>query len=417
MVMSAKVLGTDEPCGGAAAAAFYFAGKYYANGNDPPGQWIGGGIPLLGLKDPPTYETLLALFSGSHPLTLKPLVRIPRRIRKPDNPPVQGDAPRSKKRRDRCPGIDCCVTMWPDLKTVWAVAPEWKRKEIEGGFEAAAKAWLSHVEKELPLARLGKDGAVREPAKLVAAMFQHLTSRATGIEPHPHLHIVIANLAARSTGWGCIDTKLLLDWVRAYGPLFRCILSAELSRRLDLPLAPALDENGEALGWPVIPGIPDAVRKLWATRSKEIDEFLTGEIEGGGGATAKARAIAQERTRAAKTADPAERGTFREVEKGGGAARVWRKGARSSLKPTHVQGTGSVPRRPPCRDGRPPPVGFVFHATKAFRAALRTAEPHGDRRNCHRRSVKDRPWPVARDHSPQGGKRGDALHVSPHVGA
>lgn len=315
MVAIIKALGSKAEGGGAADAARYFtelaAADYYAKGGEPLGQWVGEAAKTLGLHEPPTYESLLAVLSGSHPVTRQPLVKQRKSRKGPhklDDNGRDADEPgsaQSTKRRERCPGVDICFTVPEAINILRAVGGEEVRRAIDEAIDAASKRLIHHVEKHFLLARRGFLGVDQHQANLVVAMFDHDTSRADKPEPHRHRHCVIANLGQTEDGrWSAIHTRLLFDWTRALGPVFRCILTNELKERINLPLDAALDENGRLKGWAEIEGIPASLRKLWSTRHDEIEQFAAGDAKLSGLSTAKAKAAAQVKTRLTKSATP-----------------------------------------------------------------------------------------------------------------
>lgn len=313
MVAIIKALGSAGAGGGAADAARYFTelavADYYTEGGEPLGQWHGEGAKLLGLRGAPNYETLLAVLSGCHPTTRQPmiLVRKPKRKSGPDEGPSASEGPdqAKKKRREHCPAIDLCLTLPEDLSIAWAVGGPRVRQAIDEAVDAASKRLVSYIEQNIPLARRGRHGVEQQQAKLVVALFDHGTSRAVDPQPHRHRHCVIANLCQGEDGrWSAVNTRALFDWTRALGPVYRCMVTAELKRRIRLPLQPAVDENKRLRGWAVIPGIPDSLRKVWSSRHDEIEQLVAGDKRLSGLASANAKASAQIKTRQAKRKQP-----------------------------------------------------------------------------------------------------------------
>ncbi len=310
MVGIIKALGSGKAGGGAADAARYFTtADYYAKGGEPLGQWHGEGAKLLGLRGAPNYETLLAVLSGCHPVTRQSLipVRKPKRTVGLDEGSRTGNEPdrSQRKRRERCPAIDLCLTLPEDLTIAWAVGGPKVRQAIDEAVDAASKRLITYIEEKFPLARRGLHGVEQQQAKLVVALFDHGTSRAVDPQPHRHRHCVIANLCQGEDGrWSAINTRMLFDWTRALGPVYRCLVTAELSKRIQLPLRPAVDANGRLRGWAEIAGVPELLRKLWSSRHDEIEEFVAGDKRLTGLATTNAKAAAQIKTRQAKRQQP-----------------------------------------------------------------------------------------------------------------
>ncbi|MBX3412614.1 MAG: relaxase domain-containing protein [Pirellulales bacterium] len=308
------MVATIRALGGAADAARYFTSaqvtNYYSEGGDSPGQWYGQGAKILGLRGAPTFDSLVAVLSGCDPSSKRPLMR-KRRPRNdtgsPEDAGPSSDEPSDKKlqRRERCPGVDLNLTLWQDLTIVRAVGGETIRASVDESFDAAAKLLFDGIEDHLPLCRRGLGGIIQCKSKLVVAMFDHETSRATEHEPHRHRHCLIANLAQGEDGrWSAVNTRMLFEWTRTLGPIFRCLLSAELNKRLNLELRPVLDEDKQPRGWVELHGIPESLRRLWSTRHDEIEQFLAGDKSLSGLASANAKAAAQVKTRQAKRQTP-----------------------------------------------------------------------------------------------------------------
>ncbi|MBX7165919.1 MAG: relaxase domain-containing protein [Pirellulales bacterium] len=324
MVVIIKVLGSDVPGGGAADAARYYAesAAYYAGDGRVLAQWAGRGAKTLGLTGPPTFETLLAVLAGCDPLSGQPLVPVRKRKPKPatlatiEPSPLNTLAKRKRQARERCPGVDLCLTLPAALNIVWAAGGEQVRKAIEAAIDAAAKRLLAFIEAQFKLARRGFLGVDQYHADLVVAMVDHDTSRAETPQPHRHRHLVIANLGQTEDGrWSAIHTRLLFDWARTLGPIWRCLLSNEILQRVNLPLVPAQDENRRMRGWAEIEGIPQSLRKFWSSRHDEIEEFVQGELRLTGLGSARAKAIAQEKTRLPKQPTPPREVLFAQWER------------------------------------------------------------------------------------------------------
>jgi Ti-type conjugative transfer relaxase TraA len=82
---------------------------------------------------------------------------------------------------------------------------------------------------------------------LVAAAFQHRTSRAG--DPLLHHHVLVANLVRDGRGrWGALDGRLIYTHAKTAGYLYQAELRAQLSRRLGVRWTPVVRGTAEVIG-------------------------------------------------------------------------------------------------------------------------------------------------------------------------
>src|SRR5262249_36583064 len=128
---------------------------------------------------------------------------------------------------------------------------------------AAVEAALRYFEDHFAWTRRGKGGAVWERARLVAAAFEHGSSRAE--EPQLHTHLLVLNLAVRWDGTvGTLVSKPIYDNKMLLGALYRAELAVQLQRRLGLEL-----ERRDAFFG--VAHIPRALVRRFSTRRREIE--------------------------------------------------------------------------------------------------------------------------------------------------
>jgi conjugative relaxase-like TrwC/TraI family protein len=155
-------------------AKSYFAehlsiGDYYAENARVQGEWFGVGAAKLGLAGVAAADEFLALCENQHPQTHGRLTQ----------------------RRDAVRRIFYDFTFSPP-KSVSIAALIAGDKRIVGAHASAVRTALAELE-QFASTRLRSRGrnSDRRTANIVAAMFQHETSRA--LDPHLHTHCIIFN--------------------------------------------------------------------------------------------------------------------------------------------------------------------------------------------------------------------------------
>ena len=250
--------------------------NYFSEGGESPGVWYGTGAKALGLVETVAAVVLQRVLAGVHPHHSTSLVQ--------------------QQSAVHCPGFDLQFSVPKSVSALWAVAPANLRRKIDDVFDGSVRATLTFAEQELDLTRRGHNGCRREKAKLVVAMFDHVTSRNGA--PLLHRHCVINNVCQRQDGtWGTIDSRTLHNWARTLGPMFRATLANELRHTLGIKLIEATAPEGKRQGHFEIAGVPDSLTDLWSSRRKDLMEQLegTGETLGDASAKAKERAAIQSR--------------------------------------------------------------------------------------------------------------------------
>lgn len=254
-----------KPISSVAASLQYFFScpeAYYLNrgGSDLRAVWMGQGAEALGLSgkevNPHDFRCLL---NGLSPLG-EPLVQ-------------------NAGAADRKLGWELCIS-----------TPKSVSLGIEFGGEVGpvfsdahrygVAALVAFAEAAVVETRRGRGGHIREPAKVVAATFEHATSRASDPNRHTHLLLMNAGLDC-DLKWGALVSKALYDRQKELTAVYRTALIDYLrAHGIDIKLM------GGALR---VPGISDAVEKHFSTRRKQIVDRLveTGEL---GDAAAAAQA-------------------------------------------------------------------------------------------------------------------------------
>lgn len=177
---------------------------YYTSGGEPPGKWIGLGARTLGLYSRIDTTSYRRIFNGFAP----------------DGTPLCENAGDNHR-----PGWDLTFSAPKSVSMLWARADKETRKAIQDAQQHAIEAALAFIEQHAAFTRRGKGGHIQERSTgLIAATFEHSTSRAQ--DPQLHTHCLIANLAPRSDGtWGTLESKHFFLWQMASGAMYRAALA------------------------------------------------------------------------------------------------------------------------------------------------------------------------------------------------
>lgn len=133
---------------------------------------------------------------------------------------------------------------------------------------------------------------------LVAAAYQHETSRAG--DPHLHTHVLVPNRQARADGrLVSIDGTSLFHEARAAGIIYQATLRHELHRLIGVEWGPVDARTGMA----EIAGIDAATIAAWSTRRTALREWAANNltvVDGAAGLSQAQLAAAQKATRPRK---------------------------------------------------------------------------------------------------------------------
>lgn len=252
---------------GQGASGYYLSlarEDYYLEGGEPPGSWWGMLAGEVGA------EELVALMRG-------------------ERGGVQLVQP---SKRGHQAGWDLTFSAPKSVSVLWAMAPPEVRASIQLMQREAVEVALRYLERFGARARRGHGGRRFEPARLVAALFEHGTSRAQ--DPQLHTHALLMNVGVRRDGTvGAIWSRGIYMHKMAAGALYRAELGRLLRERLGLELV--RDESSFRVA-----GVPDSILRVFSKRREAIlDELLR---IGGDGAVASEFAALE--TRSKKDAVP-----------------------------------------------------------------------------------------------------------------
>jgi conjugative relaxase-like TrwC/TraI family protein len=188
------------------------AEDYYVNGGEPPGEWYGKGTPKLGLEGKvhaSALRNLLLGFSANGSVKL-----------------VQNAGSANCQS-----GWDLTYNAPKSVSVYWAMSSPEVRQVIQSLQNRAVKASLDLLEKKYLFTRTGAQGRKRERVSLVAALFEHGTSRAQ--DPHLHTHALVLSRSPRALGKvGTLVSNLIYENKRELDREY----CRELSRLLETEL-------------------------------------------------------------------------------------------------------------------------------------------------------------------------------------
>jgi conjugative relaxase-like TrwC/TraI family protein len=225
------------------------ASEYYAGAGEAPGRWHGRGLEQLGLAPGAVVSEreLEALFArGLHPSAGSRLGRA--------------------WRTDGVTGFDLTFSAPKSVSALWALGDSTTAGEAVAAHRAAVRAGLAYLDAHAALSRRGTDGVEQiGSAGLVAAVFDHRSSRAG--DPQLHTHALVLNKVRCSDGrWRTLDATELFHHKKSAGMIYQAALRNEMHQRLGVTFR-EVNENGQA----DLAGVPEELLKLWSKRAASID--------------------------------------------------------------------------------------------------------------------------------------------------
>ncbi len=222
--------------------------EYYLGEGEAPGRWFGRGLSELGLEGGALVAEaeLEAVFARAlHPVSGAPLGRA--------------------WRTDAVTGYDLTFSAPKSVSTLWALGGTTAGQHVVAAHKAAVMAALTYLDAHAAVSRRGTDGVEQiATAGLVAALFDHRTSRAG--DPQLHTHALVPNKLRCVDGvWRTVDGHEIYHHKKAAGAVYQAALRAELHTRLGVVFEPA-NAHGQA----EIAGVPTDLMTAWSKRAAQI---------------------------------------------------------------------------------------------------------------------------------------------------
>ncbi len=238
---------------------------------EPVGRWLGTVANELGVRDQPIDgETLAQVLRGRDPSSGLPLGRTD---------------------HIRTLAYDIVLTSPKAVSILHALGEPATAETIARAHAASVEEIVSYFERTVAFVRRGSgEGRVAVPTGgLLAAAFEHRTSRAP--DPHLHTHLLIANLGRDDDGkWSALDARELFAHLRVTHALYGAHLRQELTQRDAFVFARRRSGVVDLLG------ASDTTIALFSRRSAEITE-TSQQL---GRTTPRALRIVADRTRPPK---------------------------------------------------------------------------------------------------------------------
>jgi len=241
---------------------------YYLKGQDPPGQWYGG--ESLGLSGEVQSGDFASILKGEDPATGRMLVR------------------RGGRDHKHHPGWDFTFSAPKSVSVAYARSDEPMKSRILDAHNRAVKAAMDYLKEDIlssaSVRVRNENGARKEyrekPKDIVAACFNHQTSRE--LDPQIHTHCVVANVAQREDlSWGTLKVKQAFVAKKAVGAAYRVELANILSKDLGI----AVEKDREYFRVQVV---PKELESDFSKRRKQILSQMKKEGLSGGKQAAKA---------------------------------------------------------------------------------------------------------------------------------
>lgn len=216
---------------------------YYEKGKEPAGQYQGTGAHNLGMKGQVQTGELKMLLEGFNSKT--------------------GEAVASNAGDKHRKGHDLCFSAPKSVSTLWANSPPEVREQIEQAQAKAVAKAVDYIEKNVAHTRRGKGGVEREKANIIAAAYEHGTSRSQDPQVHTHLTVASHGIGQESGKVNSLNSKDFYQHKKAIGAIYR----AELANELQQTTGCKIERDGESFA---IAGSNKEIEKHYSKRSEEI---------------------------------------------------------------------------------------------------------------------------------------------------
>lgn len=177
----------------------------------------------------------------------------------------------SKPAQTPVAGYDLTFSPVKSVSALWALAAPEVAREVEAAHEAAVRATMGLLEREVAFTRVGKGGIRQVPVTGLVAAFDHRDSRAG--DPDLHTHVVISNkvqtLPNEGGKWLTLDGRMVFKAKVMASEHYNTRLEAELTERLGVRFTERPSPQGRR---PVreIEGIDARLLEEWSSRRGDI---------------------------------------------------------------------------------------------------------------------------------------------------
>jgi conjugative relaxase-like TrwC/TraI family protein len=169
----------------------------------------------------------------------------------------------------RAGGIDLTFSAPKSVSTLWALAGETQRREIEAAHAAAVSETIGHLTETVPTVRRKYRWKVSEERarNLVAAEYRHTTARGVleGDAPDPqlHSHVVITSAIREDGELVAVASRPIFRSARELGAYYRSSLAHQLQQR-GYEVERGTGKHGRYFG------VPRGLLDAFSARSREV---------------------------------------------------------------------------------------------------------------------------------------------------
>jgi len=233
--------------------------NYFLNPGDLPGKWL--------------YTAARTKLRLSTEVSAKDLRRLTRGFGI-DGKKLVKNAGKFAGKRKRHLGISLVFCAPKSWSVAWAFATPAEQKAMEDAFTRAIERTIrEYIEPEVARCRLARGTQIA--AKIVAALFIHVTSRANDMNVHGHLLIPNLGLCADGAVRALIS-KRFYDHKLDAGAYFRLALQSEC-RHLGLTFFRPSNRKGDQKPYVEVMGVPVSICRHFSKRRKQIEARLDAQ--------------------------------------------------------------------------------------------------------------------------------------------
>lgn len=258
LVREAVVTARVTTLKGVDAGAYYVdgPGRYYLDGGEPSGRWLGRGAEALGLAGEVDDGHFLALLDGRDP--------------------TDGELLGTRHTDKTVRGFDVTCSAPKSVSVLFAIGDDRIREEVLDAHDAAVAAALGWIENHAHCRhRVDREIWTVDADGVIAAAFRQHTSRAH--DPQIHTHLVIANRVMAPDGrWLALDARTLKCDQRTVSALYAAGLRAELTSRLGVRWKPVENGLAEMTDAPdeVLAAFSERTRQMARRRDEKVERFV-----------------------------------------------------------------------------------------------------------------------------------------------
>lgn len=230
------------------ASSYFCKGDYYFQDNGSS-MWLGNGAKILGLSGKVDKTDFQTIANGCHPVSREQLIAS--KITKDEN---------GQKIENHRAGNDLTFSAPKAISIAYAAGVE----DVKAAHDKAVQAVIRHIQEHYSQYR--SPSGIQHADNLIAAKFDHITSRA--LDPQLHSHIFLINAVLTHEGdWKANETLNIFKDQKKLGLLYR----QELANQLKI-LGYQIDYSDRKQMLYDIKGVDQANMDLFSKRRAAIEK-------------------------------------------------------------------------------------------------------------------------------------------------